>query len=229
MCFFPPLHTAQRCISGFPWFAQSFDACPIAAQKPHRAVFRQCLAVCLYDWQWKHWTTWQSPQKTSQSCSSLSKSRPWSMSMLACSGVATPIWRGATLLPSLIVFLAQANRTISTWPWSFGFWAIIPLIASSFLAGSIAATRIPWAMTVYSRVLTLAVLPKVYMISGLLAQRSLFCWSLKVTIISPLGSLYAVTMLRSWSLALMSYIMSSPKRCFCYGSLLPGAMMISLA
>ena len=46
---------------------------------------------------------------------------------------------------------------------------------------------------------------------------------------SPLGSLYTITMLRSWSSALMSYMMSSPKRCFCYGSSLPGAMMISLA
>ena len=46
---------------------------------------------------------------------------------------------------------------------------------------------------------------------------------------SLLGSLYTTTMLRSWSLALMSYIMSSPKRCFCYSSLLPGMMMISLA
>ena len=27
----------------------------------------------------------------------------------------------------------------------------------------------------------------------------------------------------------MSCIMSSPERCFCYGSLLPGAIMISLA
>ena len=66
------------------------------------------------------------------------------------------------------------------------------------------------------------------MILGLLASRSLFYQSLKVIIMSLLGSLYTITILQSQSLALMSYIMSSPKHCFYYSSLLPNIIMISL-